>query len=161
MTAVHQSLVTLDTEGASTAEENPTPKKDVMRKQMTRVIAETMSDDVSIVYMGEDVKHGEYYVITEGLSKQFPGRVLDFPPDESSLLGAAIGMAQVGFVPIVEIPYAKYLDCGADIFHEIAVTNWLTAGRESIGMVIRLQGFDRGLFGGNFHIAMFFIFLLE
>ena len=29
--------------------------------------------------------------------------------------------------------------------------HWLSAGQSKQGMVIRLQGFDRGLFGGNFH----------
>lgn len=67
------------------------------------------------------------------------------------MLGAALGFAQVGLTPIVEIPYAKYLDCGADMFHEIAVLNWLSKGQSKQGMVIRLQGFDRGMFGGNFH----------
>ena len=67
------------------------------------------------------------------------------------MLGAALGFSQVGMTPIVEIPYAKYLDCGADMFHEIAVLHWLSAGRSKQGMVIRLQGFDKGVFGGNFH----------
>ena len=62
------------------------------------------------------------------------------------------------------MPYAKYLDCGADMFHEIITTHWLTAAtgdryssdsnaakRPPAGLVIRLQGFDRGVFGGNFH----------
>lgn len=71
--------------------------------------------------------------------------------DETSLLGAALGFSQVGLTPIVEIPYAKYLDCGADMFHEIAVMHWLSSGQSKQGMLIRLQGFDRGLFGGNFH----------
>ena len=34
---------------------------------------------------------------------------------------------------------------------EIAVMHWLSAGKQPNGMVIRMQGFDRGLFGGNFH----------
>jgi len=62
-----------------------------------------------------------------------------------------MGFSQLGLTPIVEIPYAKFLDCGADMFYEIAVMNWLSAGQRPNGMVIRLQGFDRGLFGGNFH----------
>ena len=33
------------------------------------------------------------------------------------------------------------------------MSNWLTAGRQPNGMVIRLQGFDRGVFGGNFHTS--------
>eukprot|EP01051_Picozoa_sp_SAG22_P017305 SAG22_NODE_2638_length_2347_cov_2.305605_2_plen_230_part_00 len=46
---------------------------------------------------------------------------------------------------------AKYLDCGADMFFEAVIANWLTAGGQPNGMVIRLQGFDKGVFGGNFH----------
>ena len=40
---------------------------------------------------------------------------------------------------------------GFDQFAEIAVMHWLSDGRQANGMVIRMQGFDRGLFGGNFH----------
>lgn len=29
--------------------------------------------------------------------------------------------------------------------------NWLSAGKQPCGMIIRLQGFDKGVFGGNFH----------
>jgi 2-oxoisovalerate dehydrogenase E1 component len=128
-------------------------KVDVMRKHMNRVIAEAMEDDNRVIYLGEDVAHGGYYVVTEGLAEKFPGRVLDFPPDETSLLGAAMGFAQVGLIPIIEIPYAKYLDCGADMFNEIAISYWLSRGKRPNGMIVRLQGFDRGLFGGNFHTS--------
>jgi 2-oxoisovalerate dehydrogenase E1 component len=118
---------------------------------MTRVLEEIMTEDPSVVYLGEDVIHGGYYLVTEGLAKKFPGRVMDFPPDETTLLGSGLGFAQVGLTPIVEIPYAKYLDCGVDMFNEIGILNWLSHGQSKHGMVIRLQGFDRGVFGGNFH----------
>jgi 2-oxoisovalerate dehydrogenase E1 component len=128
------------------------PRKDMMRKLMNRVIGESLESDSSVVYMGEDVRHGGYYAVTEGLAEQFPARIVDFPPDETSLLGSALGFAQSGITPIVEIPYAKYLDCGADMFAEIALSHWLTGeSRRHSGMLIRLQGFDRGMFGGNFH----------
>jgi len=141
---------------ATTEQNNPksstaTPKLEVMRKHMTRVLEESLTNDPSVVYLGEDVEHGGYYLVTDQLAERFPGRVVDFPPDETSLLGAAMGFAQLGLTPIVEIPYAKYLDCGLDMFNEIGITNWLSAGRQRNGMVVRLQGFDRGLFGGNFH----------
>jgi 2-oxoisovalerate dehydrogenase E1 component len=126
-------------------------KMEVMRKHMTRVMAECMEKDESIVYLGEDVIHGGYYNVTENLAQKFPGRVLDFPPDETSLLGAAMGMSQIGLIPIVEIPYAKYLDCGVDMWNEICIMHWLSAGKQRNGMLLRLQGFDRGLFGGSFH----------
>eukprot|EP00931_Biecheleriopsis_adriatica_P021941 TRINITY_DN14214_c1_g1_i2.p1 TRINITY_DN14214_c1_g1~~TRINITY_DN14214_c1_g1_i2.p1 ORF type:complete len:783 (-),score=164.15 TRINITY_DN14214_c1_g1_i2:115-2442(-) len=126
-------------------------RRSVMRKHMTRVLHETLESVPEAVYLGEDVRHGGYYLVTEGLAAAFPNRVQDFPPDETSLIGAAVGYAQAGLLPIVEIPYAKYLDCGADQFYEAAINYWLSDGKQPNGMIIRLQGFDRGVFGGNFH----------
>lgn len=135
-------------------------KPQVMRKHMNQCFHEMMEKDSSIIYLGEDVRHGGYYLVTEDLAKAYPNRVLDFPPDETTLLGAALGFSQLGLLPIVEIPYAKYLDCGVDMFYEIAIQHWLSGDggdgdghidSKVSGMIIRLQGFDRGLFGGNFH----------
>ena len=89
--------------------------------------------------------------VTDGLVKKFPNRVYDFPPDETTLVGAGVGFSQAGLLPIVEIPYAKYLDCGADMFFEAVLAHWLTNGRQPNGMMVRLQGFGDGVFGGNFH----------
>lgn len=130
---------------------NAKGKREVMRKHMTRVIGEVLADNPDVVYIGEDVEHGGYYLVTDGLANKFPGRVLDFPPDETTLLGTGMGFSHLGLTPIVEIPYAKYLDCGVDMYYELSIMNWLTAGQRPNGMVIRLQGFDRGAFGGNFH----------
>lgn len=48
-----------------------------------------------------------YYLVTEGLAAKHSPRVRDFPPDETSLIGVGVGYAQMGLLPIVEIPYAK------------------------------------------------------
>ena len=48
-----------------------------------------------------------YYLVTEGLAAKHAPRVRDFPPDETALLGVGVGYAQMGLLPIVEIPYAK------------------------------------------------------
>ena len=37
------------------------------------------------------------------------------------------------------------------MFFEAVMASWLSNGRQPNGMIIRLQGFDRGVFGGNFH----------
>lgn len=130
---------------------NGEERPDVMRKHMTRVFDEILGSDNGVVYVGEDVQHGGYYLVTDGLHKKYPLRVRDFPPDETTLVGAAIGFSQAGLTPILEIPYSKYLDCGADMFYEAIISNWLSNGKQPNGMVIRLQGFDKGIFGGNFH----------
>jgi 2-oxoisovalerate dehydrogenase E1 component len=82
-------------------------RRDVMRKHMTKGLDEALENRPEMVYIGEDVEHGGYYVVTEGLKEKYPSRVRDFPPDETTLIGAAIGFSQCGLLPIVEIPYAK------------------------------------------------------
>lgn len=114
------------------------PIREVMRKHMTRVFDEALSTDSTVVYLGEDVQHGGYYIVTEALATKYPRRVRDFPPDETTLLGAAMGFAQAGFTPIVEIPYAKYLDCAADMFYEACIMHWLSVGKQNNGMVSHL-----------------------
>jgi len=136
---------------AAKAKENQKAEVDVLRKHMTRFFEEQMHLQDNVVYIGEDVEHGGYYLCTDGLKTKFPGRVIDFPPDETTLVGAAMGFAQVGLLPILEIPYSKYLDCAADMFAEACLAHWLSNGRQANGMLVRLQGFERGIFGGNFH----------
>ena len=41
-------------------------KPEVMRKQMTRVIGEVLENVDNAVYLGEDVRHGGYYLVTDG-----------------------------------------------------------------------------------------------
>ena len=127
------------------------PQRQVMRKHMTAVFAEVLAGHKNAVYIGEDVRHGGYYVVTDGLAQKFGARVQDFPPEEGAIVGAGMGYAQAGLLPIVEIPYAKYLDCGMDMFAEACFMHFLSDGKQPNGMIVRLQGFDRGVFGGNFH----------
>ena len=68
--------------------------------------------------MGEDVEHGGYYLVTDALAKKFPNRVRDFPPDETTLVGAGMGFAQAGLIPIVEIP--GRWPCGSQGLHRSA-----------------------------------------
>lgn len=127
-------------------------RPDNMRKLMTRLYDELLTQDRTVVYIGEDVEHGGYYLVTDGLADKFGSeRVRNYPPDETMLLAAAMGLSQAGLTPVVEMPYAKYLDCAADMLQEAVIGHWLSNGRERNGMLIRLQGFDKGVFGGNYH----------
>ena len=105
-----------------------TKSKWEMRPLMTRALADEMECDDRLVYIGEDVEHGGYYRVTEGLRARFGRRrIFDWPPDEASLIGAGIGVAQAGKVPLVEVPYASYLSCGYNQFVEAAFLHWLVS----------------------------------
>ena len=155
-TAVAGSALTKPSadETAEAGSASRTTKPSDMRQLMTRAITELMSGNERIVYVGEDVEHGGYYRVSEGLKDKFGRRrCFDWPPDEASLVGAGIGLAQAGRVPIVEIPYAAYLSCGYNQFVEACFLHWLSDGKQPNGMVFRMQGFDEGIFGGHFHTA--------
>ena len=94
------------TSSSSNDEDEKPPE--VMRKHMTRLMHEVMEQTNDVVYLGEDVRHGGYYLVTDKLYEKFPHRIHDFPPDETTLIGAGMGYAQSGLTPIVEIPYVVF-----------------------------------------------------
>ena len=63
-----------------TSPRNNAGKKEVMRKHMTRVIDECLDRYPEVVYLGEDVAHGGYYLVSDGLATKHKGKVMDFPP---------------------------------------------------------------------------------
>lgn len=50
------------------------PELNSMRKHMTRLYDELLSTYEDVVYIGEDVQHGGYYLVTEGLAAKHPLR---------------------------------------------------------------------------------------
>ena len=54
------NAITKETKTFSTSQ-----KLEVMRKAMTRVLEESLENEPSVVYIGEDVEHGGYYLVTD------------------------------------------------------------------------------------------------
>jgi len=72
-------------------------------------LVEEMERLPEMVVLGEDIQEGGVFRITDGMLDRFgPGRVLDTPLAESSIVGMAIGMAQNGCVPVAEIQFADF-----------------------------------------------------
>ena len=110
----------------------PTPQTLVLYTLLLPLLLLLTTTTTTTTKINIDVRHGGYYLITDGIYEKFgPKRIIDFPPDETTLLGCALGFSQLGILPIVEIPYIKYFDCGIDIFYEIAIQYWLTNGNSS------------------------------
>lgn len=75
------------TVGKSVVPPNEVGIKQVMRKHMTNIYEELMTQYPQMIYLGEDVVHGGYYLVSDGLAKKFPIRVRDFPPEEGCIIG--------------------------------------------------------------------------
>src|SRR5215510_7149457 len=80
------------------------------RDAVIRGIAQEMSRDPDVVFLGEDVaKAGGVFKTTVGLYEQFgPLRVRDTTISEQAILGAAMGAAMTGLKPIAEIMFSDF-----------------------------------------------------
>ena len=126
-----------------------------MAMQLSRALKDLMHEHREILVFGEDVaKKGGVYHVTAGLYESFGvGRVFNTLLDETMILGAAIGAAQLGFVPIPEIQYLAYLHNAEDqIRGEACSQRFFSSGQWDNPMVVRIAGlaYQKG-FGGHFH----------
>ncbi|HRQ63957.1 MAG TPA: transketolase C-terminal domain-containing protein, partial [Xanthomonadaceae bacterium] len=104
---------------------------------------------------GEDVaQKGGVYTVTKGLYRTFRGaRVFNTLLDETTILGLAQGLANMGMLPMPEIQYLAYFHNACDqIRGEAASLQFFSNGQYRNPMVMRIAslGYQRG-FGGHFH----------
>src|SRR3954468_5545132 len=118
---------------------------DALRLEMRR--------DSRVVVMGEDVgKVGGVFRVTKGLFDEFGDeRVIDTPLSEGGIVGAAIGMALYGLVPIPEIQFADFIYPAYDqIVSELAKFRYRSGGEYPAKLVIRTP-VGGGIRGGHYH----------
>lgn len=112
-----------------------------------------MSRDDRMVILGEDVGiNGGVFRATEGLFQEFGGdRVMDTPLAESGIIGAAIGMALYGLIPVPEIQFSDFIYPGFDqIVSEAAKMRYRSGGEYTVPMTIRTP-YGGGIRGGHYH----------
>ncbi|HLR46790.1 MAG TPA: alpha-ketoacid dehydrogenase subunit beta, partial [Deinococcales bacterium] len=74
---------------------------------VARTLDEEMARDERIIVLGQDVgKRGGVFLATENLFDKYgPDRVIDTPLSEAAIIGAAVGMAVHGLLPVAEIQF--------------------------------------------------------
>jgi pyruvate dehydrogenase E1 component beta subunit len=99
-----------------------------------------MARDERVMVLGQDVgKLGGVFRATEGLQAAFgEDRVVDMPLAESSIIGASLGLAASGMVPVAEIQFLGFAHLAFhQIAHQISRTRFRSQGRISCGVTIR------------------------
>jgi len=113
--------------------------------------AKLLRDDERVFIYGQDVggAFGGAFKATKGLSKEFPGRILNSPISEDAMVGTAIGAAMHGMRPIVEMQFADFSSIALNqILNNAGTHYWRT--NVPIPITVRLpSGGTQG--SGPFH----------
>ncbi len=111
-------------------------------KAINSALARTMREDERVIVLGEDVAEGGPYTATAGLAEEFGAeRVRDTPISEGAVCGVAIGAAQAGLRPVVEIMYIDFITLALDqLVNQAAKAHFMSGGQLSVPLVLRTQG---------------------
>ena len=104
--------------------------------------------DARVVVLGEDVGRGGIFQQYRGLQQEFGAtRVIDTPISESTIMGAAVGMALAGLKPVVEMRVVDFALCAMDeIVNQAAKARYMLGGQARVPLVARMPG---GLWSGS------------
>jgi pyruvate dehydrogenase E1 component beta subunit len=99
-----------------------------------------MAADARVVALGEDVGRGGIFGQYRGLQQKFgAARVIDTPISESTIMGAAVGMALTGLRPVVEMRVVDFALCAMDeIVNQAAKARYMFGGQGQVPLVARL-----------------------
>ncbi len=126
-----------------------------MAALLSRSLADLGAKYPEMIVFGEDVadKGGVYHVTADLKRRLGAARVFDTLLDETTILGLAIGSAQMGLLPLPEIQYLAYLHNAEDQLRgEACSLGYFSNGQLANPMVIRIAAlaYQEG-FGGHFH----------
>ncbi|WP_442417500.1 alpha-ketoacid dehydrogenase subunit beta [Pelagimonas phthalicica] len=95
--------------------------------------------DPSVFVMGEDIAElGGVFGNTRGLLEEFgKERVRDTPISETGFIGAAVGAAQDGMKPVVELMFVDFFGvCFDAIYNLMAKNTYFSGGKFNVPMVL-------------------------
>src|SRR3954454_2962910 len=128
------------------------PSEQTYVRAITAALAAAMRADDRVFVLGEDVAEGGPYTATAGLAEEFGAeRVIDTPISEAAITGVAIGAAQSGMRPVLEIMFIDFIALALDqLVNGAAKAHFMSGGQLTVPLVVRTQG-GAGYRGGAQH----------
>ena len=127
-------------------------KQMTMRQALNLALDQALAADERVFLLGEDIADPGASGPTAGLSTKYGhDRVLDTPISEAAIVGAAIGAAIDGLLPVAEIMIMDFIGIAADqIINHAAKLRFMTGGRTTAPITVRTQVYG-GLATGATH----------
>jgi pyruvate dehydrogenase E1 component beta subunit len=113
------------------------------REAVRDALSEVMRRDERVFVMGEDIAEmGGSMGVTQGMLEEFgPERVRNTPISEMAIVGAGIGAAMQGMLPVVEIMYEDFLTLSMEqLVNQAAKHRTMSGGQLKVPLTIRTQG---------------------
>ncbi len=121
------------------------------RDALKEGLREEMLRDERVFIMGEDIGRnwGGAFKVTKGLAEEFgDDRVRDTPISENAIVGAALGAAITGMIPVAEIMFGDLITLAMDqVCNQAAKMRYMFGGQTSVPLVMR------SVFGGGKNLA--------
>lgn len=129
-----------------------------MIEAMRKVLRQRLGDDDRVCLYGQDLEDpkGDVFGLTKGLSTEYPGRVLNSPLAEASIIGACVGRALAGQRPVAFLQFADFFPIAYNqIISELGSMHWRSNGawQSPVIVMVTCGGFRPGL--GPFHAQSF------
>jgi pyruvate dehydrogenase E1 component beta subunit len=124
-----------------------------MAAALNQALADALAGDDRVVVFGEDVATlGGVFRVTDGLAKRFGDkRVFDTPIAEAGIVGAAVGMAMNGLVPVVEMQFDAFAyPAFEQVTSHLAKLRNRTRGKLALPVVVRVP-YGGGIGGVEHH----------
>ncbi len=127
-----------------------------MLEAIREVLRARLGSDERVQLFGEDLEDpkGDVFGITRGLTRQFPGRVVNSPLAEATIIGVSVGQALAGKRPVAFLQFADFLPIAYNqIFAELGSMYWRTDGgwQAPVIVMVTCGGYRPGL--GPFHAS--------
>lgn len=109
-------------------------------KAIGDALKEEMRRDKKMLIYGEDVaEFGNIFGLSRGMLEEFgPKRVRNTPITETAIIGSAIGAAETGLRPVVELMYSDFtMVAFSEIFHCVAKWRYMHGPEYKLPLVIR------------------------
>jgi 2-oxoisovalerate dehydrogenase E1 component len=104
-----------------------------------------------VILLGQDIaEYGGVFKVTGGFVEEFgKERVRNTPIIESGAIGAALGLALDGFLPMVEMQFGDFVSCGFNqVVNNLAKTHYRWGARVPVVLRLPVGG---GTGAGPFH----------
>jgi pyruvate/2-oxoglutarate/acetoin dehydrogenase E1 component len=110
------------------------------REAIRQALREELRYNERVLLLGEDIaEFGGSFKVTLGLVDEFgPKRIMNTPLSETAILGAAVGAAATGLIPVAEIMYMDFFAVAMDpVVNQAAKMRFMFGGKLTLPLTIR------------------------